>query len=238
MRGREEVLTSCNRFATLTIQTMYIFDILTLFPEALEPYAKASILGRAQKSKKISIELLNFRDYAAGRHKKVDDTPFGGGVGMVLKPEPIAAAISKAKEIVGDDSLVILPTPRGEEFTQKESNDLAKLNKNLIIFCPRYEGYDERITKLVDKQFFIVRYVLTGGEIPAMVISDSVIRLLDGVLGGADSTEKESFQMDLSLIEHPQYTRPEIFEGESIPEVLKGGNHAEIEKWRQENYIT
>ncbi|HRV76318.1 MAG TPA: tRNA (guanosine(37)-N1)-methyltransferase TrmD [Candidatus Saccharimonadales bacterium] len=211
---------------------------ISLFPEVIKAYNNVGMMRKAQEIGAVEFIYLNLRDFGLGPRKQVDDNPYGGGDGMVLKPEPIAAAISKAKEIVGDDSLVILPTPRGEEFTQKESNDLAKLNKNLIIFCPRYEGYDERITKLVDKQFFIGRYVLTGGEIPAMVISDSVIRLLDGVLGGADSTEKESFQMDLSLIEHPQYTRPEIFEGESIPEVLKGGNHAEIEKWRQENYIT
>ncbi len=194
-------------------------------------------MRKAQEIEAAEFFYLSLRDFGLGPRKQVDDTPYGGGDGMVLKPEPIAAAISKAKELVGEDSIVILPTPRGEEFTQKESNDLAKLNKNIIIFCPRYEGYDERITKFVDKQFFIGRYVLTGGEIPAMVISDSIIRLLDGVLGGADSAEKESFQTDLSLIEHPQYTRPEVFEGESIPEVLKGGNHAEIEKWRKENSI-
>ena len=155
---------------------------------------------------------------------------------MVLKPEPISSAIQKAKKLVGEDALVILPTPRGREFTQNDSKKFAKLNKNLIIFCPRYEGYDERIVKLSDEQFFVGKYVLTGGEVPALVISDSVVRLLDGVLGGEESAEKESFQNGLSLIEHPQYTRPEVFEGESVPEVLLSGNHAEIKKWREENF--
>ncbi|USN97241.1 MAG: tRNA (guanosine(37)-N1)-methyltransferase TrmD [Candidatus Nomurabacteria bacterium] len=211
---------------------------ISLFPEVIEAYNNVGMMRKAQEMGSVEFIYLNLRDFGLGPRKQVDDTPYGGGDGMVLKPEPIAEAIAKAKELVGDNAMVILPTPRGVEFTQNDSNNLAELNENLIIFCSRYEGYDERITKLVDRQFFIGRYVLTGGEIPAMVISDSIIRLLDGVLGGEESAVKESFQTDLSLIEHPQYTRPEIFEGESIPEVLKGGNHAEIEKWRQENYIT
>lgn len=190
---------------------------------------KAQEIGAAQ------FIYLNLREFGLGPRRQVDDTPYGGGDGMVLKPEPIASAIRRAKELVGDDALVLLPTPRGKLYTQDDSKNFAKLNQSLIIFCPRYEGYDERITKLVDQQLCVGTYVLTGGEVPAMIISDSVVRLLPDVLGGAESVDKESFQNDLSLVEHPQYTRPEVFEEESVPDVLLSGNHAEIEKWREEN---
>ncbi len=208
---------------------------ISLFPEVLESYNNVGMMRKSQEVGAVEFIYLNLRDFGLGPRRQVDDTPYGGGDGMVLKPEPIAEAIKKAKELVGENAVVLLPTPRGKEFTQEDSKKFAKLNKNLIMFCPRYEGYDERIIKLIDEQFFIGRYVLTGGEIPALVISDAVVRLIDGVLGGEESAEKESFQNDLSLVEHPQYTRPEIFDGESVPEVLLSGNHAEIEKWREEN---
>jgi tRNA (guanine37-N1)-methyltransferase len=211
---------------------------ISLFPETIETYNNVGMMRKAQEIGATEFIYLNLRDFGLGPRKQVDDTPYGGGDGMVLKPEPISDAIKKAKEIVGKDALVILPTPRGKLYTQEDCKKFAKLNKNLIIFCPRYEGYDERITKLVDEQVCIGSYILTGGEIPAMVISDSVIRLLPGVLGGTESVEKESFQSNLSLVEHPQYTRPEVFEGESVPEVLKSGNHKEIETWREENNIS
>jgi len=208
---------------------------ISLFPETLEAYNSVGMMRKAQEIGATEFHYLNLRDFGLGPRKQVDDTPYGGGDGMVLKPEPISEAIKKAKELVGDDAVVVLPTPRGKEYTQEDAKRLSSDNKNLIIFCPRYEGYDERTVKLVDKQFFIGRYVLTGGEIPALTISDSVVRLLPAVLGGEESVDKESFQNDLSTIEHPQYTRPEVFEGESIPEVLLSGHHAEIDKWREEN---
>jgi tRNA (guanine37-N1)-methyltransferase len=210
---------------------------ISLFPEVLESYNNVGMMRKAREVGAVEFIYLNLRDFGLGLRHQVDDSPYGGGDGMVLKPEPISSAIKKAKEIVGEDALVILPTPRGKEFTQEDSKRFAKLNQNLIIFCPRYEGYDERIIKLVDEQFYIGKYVLTGGEVPALVISDSVVRLLDGVLGGEESAEKESFQNGLSLIEHPQYTRPEVFEGEPVPEVLLSGNHREIEKWREGSSI-
>ncbi len=208
---------------------------ISLFPETLETYNSVGMMRKAQEIGAIEFHYLNLRDLGLGPRRQVDDTPYGGGDGMVLRAEPIVAAINQAKELVGNDALVLLPTPRGKEYTQDDSKRLAKLNQNLIVFCPRYEGYDERIVKLIDEQFFIGRYVLTGGEIPALVISDSVVRLLDGVLGGEESVNKESFQNDLDSVEHPQYTRPEIFDGESVPDVLLSGNHAEIEKWRKVN---
>lgn len=212
-----------------------IICYISLFPETIEAYNNVGMMRKAQETGVAKFIYLNLRDFGLGPRRQVDDTPYGGGDGMVLKPEPISEAIKKAKELVGDDSLVILPTPRGREYTQEDAKHLSSNNKNLIIFCPRYEGYDERIVKLIDEQFFIGRYVLTGGEIPALTISDGIIRLLPDVLGGAESVEKESFQNHLHAIEHPQYTRPEIFEGESVPDVLKNGNHAEIEKWREIN---
>lgn len=210
---------------------------ISLFPETLEAYNSIGMMRKAQEIGAAEFHYLNLRDFGLGLRKQVDDTPYGGGDGMVLKPEPISAAIKRAKELVGEDAVVILPTPRGKEYTQKDAKRLSSNSKNLIIFCPRYEGYDERIVKLIDEQLFIGRYVLTGGEIPALTISDSIVRLLPDVLGGEESVDKESFQNDLNTIEHPQYTRPEVFEGESIPDVLLSGHHAEINKWREENSI-
>ncbi len=208
---------------------------ISLFPETLEAYNNIGMMRKALEIGSVEFFYLNLRDFGLGPRKQVDDTPYGGGDGMVLKPEPISKAIKEAKRLVGEDALVILPTPRGKEYSQEEAKRLSSNNKNLIIFCPRYEGYDERIVKLVDEQFLIGRYIMTGGEIPALTISDSVIRLLPGVLGGEESVEKESFQNDLNHIEHPQYTRPEVFEGDGIPDILLSGHHAEIEQWRSNN---
>ena len=172
------------------------------------------------------------RDFGIGKRKTLDDTPYGGGDGMVLKPEPIFEAIEFAKT-QDPTAQVILPTPRGKLYKQSDAKDLAKTAEGLIIFCPRYEGYDERITELVDKQYCIGNYILTGGEIPAMVIFDSVVRLLPGVLGGENSVDFESFQDDDQTIEHPQYTRPAEFRGLKVPEVLLNGNHQQISKFRK-----
>jgi tRNA (guanine37-N1)-methyltransferase len=171
------------------------------------------------------------REYGLGPRKQVDDTPYGGGDGMLLKPEPLVAAIRQAKEN-DPTAIVMLPTPRGKEYKQSEAKELAATEQGLIIICPRYEGYDERVTKWVDRQFCIGSYVLTGGELPAMIVIDSVVRLLPGVLGGETSAEIESFQQDDQNIEFPQYTRPEVFEDIKVPAVLLSGHHGEIAKWR------
>jgi tRNA (guanine37-N1)-methyltransferase len=206
-------------------------QIITLFPEAMEPYLHASMLWKAQDRGIATYECINLREYGLGPRRQVDDTPYGGGDGMLLKPEPVVAAIEAAKA-KNPDALVVLPTPRGTMYRQSEAKQLAAANQDLIILCPRYEGYDERITKWVDKQYCIGSYVLTGGELPALVIVDSVVRLLPGVLGGESSAENESFQMDDVSIEFPQYTRPDTFRDMKVPEALLNGNHAEIARWR------
>lgn len=192
------------------------------------------MLWKAQDKGIVEYSYINLRDFGLGPRKTVDDTPYGGGDGMLLMIEPLVAAIEQAKKN-DPEALVLLPTPRGKLYKQSVAKDLAKNAKGLILVCPRYEGYDERITKWVDTQYCIGNYVLTGGELPAMLIIDSVVRLLPGVLGGEQSAEIESFQNDDVSIEFPQYTRPEEFNGMKVPKVLLSGNHAEIEKWRKEN---
>lgn len=191
------------------------------------------MLWKAQDRQLLSVSYLNLRDFGLGPRHQVDDTPYGGGDGMLLKPEPVVAAIEAAKAI-DPTATVILPTPRGERYRQSTAKALAAAKRGLIIVCPRYEGYDERITAYVDKQYCIGNFILTGGELPAMVIVDSVARLLPGVLGSATSADIESFQADDTTIEFPQYTRPEEFRGQRVPEVLLSGHHAAIEQWRRE----
>lgn len=195
-------------------------------------YLNASMLFKAQDVKAVEFSYITVRAFGIGPRQQVDDTPYGGGDGMVLKPEPLVAAIEHAKQ-QSPDAVVILPTPRGELYKQSHAKSLAAKDQDIILVCARYEGYDERVTEFVDQQFCIGNYVLTGGELPAMVIIDSVVRLLPGVLGGETSVQKESFQDDDQTIEHAQYTRPEDFRGMKVPEVLRSGHHAEIEKWRQ-----
>lgn len=192
-----------------------------------------SMLHKAQEQKLVEYELINLRDFGLGPRRQVDDTPYGGGSGMVLKPEPLFAAVEHAKD-KDPDAQVLLMTPRGELFNQEIAREFAATEAGLIIICGRYEGYDERIADVVDKQISIGKYVLTGGELPAMVVVDAVTRLIPGVLGGETSAERESFS-ELGMVEYPQYTRPEEFRGLKVPEVLLSGNHAEIEKWRQAN---
>ena len=198
-----------------------------------EGVLNASMLWKAQEKKLVEYKLTKLRDFGLGPRKQVDDTPYGGGDGMVLKAEPLFAAVEKAKK-ADPDAQVLLTTPRGETFNQELAREFAATEAGLIIICGRYEGYDERITSIVDKQLSIGEYVLTGGELPAMVVIDAVTRLIPGVLGGETSAEKESFSQ-AGVVEYPQYTRPEEFQGMKVPEVLLSGNHAEIEKWRQAN---
>jgi tRNA (guanine37-N1)-methyltransferase len=208
-------------------------QFISLFPEMFEGVLGSSILSRAKDKKLVSYSFLNLRDYGLGNYKQVDDTPYGGGEGMLLKPEPIVEAIEAAKKIDPKAS-VILPTPRGSDYVHSSAKGLAKL-EGLIIVCPRYEGYDERVTEYVDYQFCIGKYVLTGGELPAMIIADSVVRLLPGVLGNDSSPLNESFQDDDKTIEYPQYTRPADFRGSKVPDVLISGNHQKIDEWRKQN---
>jgi tRNA (guanine37-N1)-methyltransferase len=206
-------------------------QIISLFPEVITPYLGASMLWKAQDKGIVSYELINLRDFGLGTRRQVDDTPYGGGDGMLLKPEPLVTAIELAKT-KSPQAKVVLPTPRGKVYKQSDAKRLAAAGQDLIIVCAHYEGYDERVTKWVDELFCIGNYVLTGGELPALTIVDSVVRLLPGVLGGEASAVIESFQDDDLTVEFPQYTRPEAFRGLKVPEVLLKGHHAEIAKWR------
>jgi tRNA (guanine37-N1)-methyltransferase len=209
-------------------------QVITLFPEMFEGVLSSSMLWKAQDKKLVEFELINLRDFGLGPRKIVDDTPYGGGDGMLLKPEPLVAAIESAKSsAAGKQTSVVLLTPRGEKYNQSKAREFAKL-ENLILVCGRYEGYDERVTEFVDQQISVGDYVLTGGELPAMIVLDSVTRLVPGVLGGDTSAEKESFS-DGDILEHPHYTRPEIFRGMEVPKVLLSGDHAAINAWRKQN---
>ena len=193
----------------------------------------SSMMWKAQKEGAIQFEVINLRDFGLGTRKVVDDTPYGGGDGMLLKPEPLFAAIEKAKEN-DPDAKVVLPTPRGALWNQSTAQTWSDSNDGYIFVCGRYEGYDERVTTLIDEQVRVGDYVLTGGELPTMTMIDSIVRLIPGVLGGESSAEIESFS-DGDNLEFPQYTRPVDFRGMKVPPVLLSGNHAEIAKWRDEN---
>jgi tRNA (guanine37-N1)-methyltransferase len=209
-------------------------QFVTLFPEIFTGFISTGMMRKAYEQGVVKFQLVNLRDYGLGRRKTLDDIPYGGGDGMVLRAEPIVEAIEfcRARD---KEAQVLLPTPRGKRFIQNEANGLAKSNRGLIIICPRYEGYDERIMMYIDQAYSVGDYVLTGGDIPAMAIADSVVRLLPGVLGGTTSVELESFQSDPKLIEHPHYTRPRSFRGHEVPEVLLSGDHKNIERWRQQH---
>ena len=212
-----------------------IVDILTLFPEMFAPVTTSSILKRAVARKILDVNLTNIRDYAYCKHRVVDDYPFGGGAGMVMKPEPIVLAVESALERARArgvvNSRVILMSPAGKTYNQAAATRLST-SEHLVFICGHYEGVDERVSQLVvDEEISIGDYVLTGGELPAMVVVDSVARLLPGVLGSDESSLDESFTA--SLLEYPQYTRPREFRGITVPEVLLSGNHKEIAKWRR-----
>ncbi len=205
-----------------------VINIITLFPEMFEGVFNESILCRAQDAGIITINMIHLRPYGIGNHKVCDDTPYGGGGGMVLKPEPIAAAI----ENIEDPGRVILTTPRGSLFRQADALRLSSF-PTLTIICGRYEGVDERVTELfVDEELSIGDYVLTGGEVPAMIIVDAVTRLIPGVLGQDTTVTGDSHYN--GLLEHPHYTRPREFRGLAVPEVLLSGNHEQINAWRKQ----
>ena len=253
---------------------MIKFTIITLFKEAIEPYLKTSMMWKATEKGLAEFDFVNLRDFGLGPHKSVDDAPYGGGDGMLLRCEPVFAAIESVKE-KDPEAKVILPTPVGEIWNQAIAREFAfhsgprpagpfafgnsrpkgrapraagansatgalrnapnqNTNSHYIILCPHYEGYDERILSIVDYKISLGKYVLTGGELPALIIIDSIVRLIPGVLGGEQSAEIESFS-DGDNLEYPQYTRPEDFRGMKVPEVLLSGNHGEIAKWREEH---
>ena len=206
------------------------FDVLTLFPEMFQAI-KQSILGRAEEKNLIQINLINIRDFSKDKHKKVDDTPYGGGAGMVMRADVVYDAY---KSMQNENAKVIYLTPQGKKLDQKKVEELSK-EKHLILLCGHYEGIDQRvIDKIVDEEISIGDYVLTGGELPAMVLIDSVSRYVEGVLSES-STNEESFSQ--GLLEYPQYTRPETFKGVKVPEILLSGHHENIKKWREEKSL-
>lgn len=206
------------------------FDVLTLFPEMFEPLNE-SIIGRAKEKGLININLINIRDFSKNKHKKVDDTPYGGGAGMVMMPDVVYDAY---KSLNSKDAKVIYMSPQGKKLDQKKVVELSK-EKHIVLLCGHYEGIDQRvIDEIVDEEISIGDYVLTGGELPAMILIDSVSRYIEGVLKN-DSTKEESFSE--GLLEYPQYTRPEIFNGNKVPEVLLSGHHENIDKWRREQSL-
>ena len=205
------------------------FDVLTLFPEMFEPL-KQSIIKRASERKIIDINLVNIRDFSTNKHKKVDDTPYGGGAGMVLMCQPILDALESIRT---ENSTVILLTPQGKTFNQSIAKELS-LKEHLIFICGHYEGFDERIRDYVDIQMSLGDFVLTGGESACMVMCDCILRILPGVIR-QDSSDDDSFSN--GLLEYPQYTRPEIYDGKRVPDVLLSGHHANIKKYRHEESL-
>ena len=205
-------------------------DVLTLFPAMVEGPLAESIPGRILEGDLASLRVHDLREWGLGKHRSVDDSPYGGGAGMVLRPEPVAAALDALRE---PDSVVILLDPGGEVFRQARARDLDE-RSHLIFVCPRYEGIDERIRSLVDLELSIGDYVVTGGELPALVVIDAVIRLLPGAIDAA-STDEESF--DHGLLEYPQYTRPPVFRGLDVPAILTSGDHGAVGRWRHEQAL-
>ena len=208
-------------------------QIITLFPEMFDGVLNNSSMWKAQNQNSVEFSIIDLRQFGIGPRKQVDDTPYGGGDGMLLKPEPLFAALELAKNN-SPEAKVIAMSPSKTVWSQQMASEYATSAQDLIILCGRYEGFDERIFEMVDEKISIGKYVLTGGELPAMVVIDSMVRLLPGVLGGEQSAEIESYSNGDNL-EFPQYTRPAEFRGIKVPDVLLSGNHAEIDKWRAKN---
>lgn len=208
------------------------FDIITIFPEAFSSYLNVSILGRAQKRKKARVLIHDLRQFTTDKHRTVDDKPYGGGVGMVMKVEPFAKALSKIVPKRSKTTRTVLLSARGRRFTQKDARTYAQKYKRIVFLCGRYEGVDERVSALVNEELSIGDFVLTGGELGAMVVVDAVTRLLPGVLGKDESSADESFS-DNKTVEYPHYTRPESYKGMRVPKELLSGNHRVIAEWRR-----
>jgi tRNA (guanine37-N1)-methyltransferase len=215
------------------IETMNIV-VLTIFPELFHSFWEHGIIKRAIDNNKIITSTINIRDFAADRHRSTDDRPYGGGSGMVMLPEPLALSIKKARSIAQEGKTILL-SPQGTVFNQQKAIELSR-EKGLILVCGRYEGVDERICEdFIDEEISIGDYVLTGGELAAMVMIEATIRHIQGILGSDDSAEKDSFSDQ--FLEHAHYTRPRIFRGNAVPEVLTSGNHEHIERWREESAL-
>ncbi|MDH5561524.1 MAG: tRNA (guanosine(37)-N1)-methyltransferase TrmD [Deltaproteobacteria bacterium] len=211
--------------------------VLTLFPEIFTSFMACGLLQKAIEDKKIRLEFFNFRDFGIGKHKKVDDTPYGGGAGMVLRAEPIVECLEHIQRKYQDANLrKIILTPKGERFSQKKAVSLSRLEDPVILICGRYEGFDERIYEYVDEQISLGDFVMQGGEVAVMALIESISRLKAGVIGNKESLDQESFQD--SLLEYAQYTRPDDFRGSKVPEVLLKGNHQQIKKWREESSLS
>jgi tRNA (guanine37-N1)-methyltransferase len=209
------------------------FQVITLFPEMFTGVFESSMMWKAQRDEIVKLSTIDLRQFGIGPRQQVDDTPYGGGDGMLLKPEPLFAAV-KAAKLIDPTAKVLLMTPRGQRWKQSIAQQWSEADTGYIFICGRYEGYDERIVNLVDEQVSVGDYVLTGGELPAMTIIDSIVRLVPGVLGGETSALIESFS-DGETLEFPQYTKPSDFEGIKVPDVLLSGNHAAIAQWRADN---
>ncbi len=210
------------------------FNIITIFPDIISNYCNESILGRAQKKKLIKVNAVNLRDFSDDKRKTIDDTPYGGGAGMVMKPEPIYKALKKLNALKGKKTKkTILLSPRGKQFDQRMAEKFSKL-KEITFVCGRYEGIDQRVSNyMVDEEVSVGPYVLAGGELGALIITEAVARLKKGVLGNFDSLKEETFSLGEDITEYPQYTKPEKFMKWKVPEVLLSGNHKKIEEWRK-----
>jgi len=212
------------------------FNIITIFPDMFKSYFSESIIGRAQKTKIINIKTHDLRTWTKDKHKTVDDTPYGGGAGMVMKIEPLYKSLQALKsKVKSQKSKVVLLSAKGKSWNQQLAKDYSKLDE-IILICGRYEGVDERITNFIDEEISIGDYVLTGGEIPAMIIVDSITRLLPGALGNEDSSKDESHS-EIGILEYPQYTKPEIFKAGNkeykVPDILLSGHHKKLKEWRE-----
>jgi tRNA (guanine37-N1)-methyltransferase len=206
-------------------------SVITLFPDVFEGYMSTSMMWKAQDKGHLELKLIDLRDFGIGPRRQVDDIPYGGGDGMVLRPEPVVTAIESCHEQMPQARIILL-TPQGQTFSQPKAEALST-QQELILVCGHYEGFDERIRSYVDEELSIGDFVLTGGELPAMVVIDAAVRLIPGVLGGENSVAEESFT-DGKTLEYPHYTRPEDFRGANVPEVLRSGHHAQIQKWRND----
>lgn len=214
---------------------MKSFDVITIFPEIFNAYLNESIIKRAIQRGLINVKIYNLRDFATDKHKTVDDYPYGGGSGMVMKIEPIYNAINSIKSD-GVERLTIMLSPQGKTYTQEMAEDLSRNKKRILFICGRYEGIDERVREfLADEEISIGDYILTGGELPALVIIDSIARLIPGVLGDEESLREESFTW--GILDYPHYTRPPEFLGMKVPEILLSGNHKEIQRWRRKEAL-
>ncbi|MBS3968249.1 MAG: tRNA (guanosine(37)-N1)-methyltransferase TrmD [Truepera sp.] len=210
------------------------YTVLSLFPQLLKPWAEEGLLGRAVKQGLISFALRDLRAYSTDRHRSVDDAPYGGGAGMIIQVDIAAKAIAEAKADTPEPAEVILLTPAGEPFTQQIAAELAS-KQHLVLLCGRYEGFDARLERYVSREISLGDYVLMGGEVAALALIEATARLLPGVLGDAESHAQDSFST--GLLDYPEYTRPPVFEGASVPEVLLSGHHAQIAAWRQEQAL-